>query len=184
MRPRRPLLHSSPLIFTSNSRTAVKWGDTGLGHDFTSLIYDGGSNGDKGWTVIEVALVRLNKYYASMGGFPVYANDSLPDETGKIPVIGYDTVICVQKYDPWVVEAYNASIGPPSILRIVGKVYNESYSGETPNLNTTDKEDAFFLAHENSINQLLKENARIRRYMPSPAVGPAVTSRTPFFILP
>jgi len=107
--------------------------------------------------------------------------------------IGYDAAVCVQKYEPWIVEAYNTSVGPPTALRIVEKGYGGTSllpSGDirgppvanTRNLNTTGKNPAFFVAHDNSINQMVKDNGRDRFYVPSPTVSPTVLLHTTLFL--
>lgn len=182
----------APLVFfTSNSRTAVKWWDNGLSLNlFSRYVIDGELIGDQGWVTIEVALVRLNTTFAPSGSFPVYSNPPVPDLRGVETRIGYDVVVCVQKYEPWIVEAYNTSTGSP-LLRIVGKDSSTSLSPNgniqgaaidgTRHLNTTGKNPAFFVAHDDGVGQMTKENLRDLFYGPSPTVGPVATSSTPFF---
>ena len=125
----------------------------------------------------------------------MYSNESVPDVNGVETRIGYDAAVCVEKYDPWIVETYNASVGSPATLRIVdeghsnsslpsGKIQGEPIQA-TRYLNTTGKNPAFYVAHDNSINQMVKDNGRDRPYVPSPTVGPvaprhSVTSFDPY----
>lgn len=170
----------------------VKWYPNGVAHSFhTKTILDTGSIGDQGWTTVETVLIRLNTSFTPSGRFPVYSNTSLPDVNGVETRIGYDAAVCVQKYEPWFIEAYNTSIGSPTLLRIVEKGYSNTSlpSGHirggpimnTRDLNTTGKNPAFFVAHDNSINQMVKDNGRDHDYVPSPTVRRVVpSSRTTF----
>lgn len=194
--PRRsPTLASSchPFhIFSSNPCTIVKWWDNGVAHSFhTRTILDTGSIGDQGWTTVETVLIRLNTSFTPSGRFPVYSNQSVPDANGVESRIGYDAAVCVQKYEPWIMEAYNTSIGSPTALRIIERGYGNttlSPSGNIQgppiagarNLNTTGKNPAFYVAHDNSINQMVKDNGRDHSYVPSPTVGLPTPCRTPF----
>ena len=181
--------------FESNPRATVNWWNNGVAHSFhTRTILDTDAIGDQGWTTVETVLIRLNTSYTPSGRFPVYSKESLPDANGVETRIGYDAAVCVQRYEPWIIEAYNAPVGPPSALRIVEKGYGSSLplpSGSirgtpimgTRNLNTTGKNPAFYVAHDNSINQMVKDNGRDFFYVPSPTVGPVMPSRPAFFDL-
>ena len=157
---------------------AVKWYENGVAHSYHSKTILDTVNADQGWTTVETVLIRLNTSYTPSGRFPVY---SAPDASGMGTRIGYDAVVCVEKYDPWIVEAYNSSIMSPTILRIVDNGYGNTSlpSGEiqgypiqdTRYLNTTNKNAAFYGAHDNSLNQLVKDNDRSLPYAPSPIVG-------------
>jgi len=75
--------------------------------------------GDRGWETVETVLVQLDTSLAPSGRFPAYQNVSSPDE--KEIRVGYDAAVCVQKYEPWIVEAYNTSTGSSFALGVVGK---------------------------------------------------------------
>lgn len=136
-------------------------------------------------------LIRLNTSYTPSGRFPVYSNESIPDANGMETRIGYDVAVCVERYDPWIIEAYNTSVGSPTTLRIVEQAYGNTSlpSGKiqgdpiqnTRYLNTTGKNPAFYVAHDNSINQMLKDNGLDRSYVPSPTVGRVARSSVTFF---
>ena len=169
--------------FLSNSHTAVKWVDNGVAHSFhTRTILDTGGISDRGWTTVETVLIRLNTSLTPSGRFPVYSNKSVPDANGVATRIGYDAAVCVEQYEPWIIEAYNTSVGSPALMQIVEKGYGKISlpSGKiqgnpkqnTRYLNTTGKNAAFFVAHGNSINQMVKDNGRDFSYVPSPTVGP------------
>ena len=177
-----------------NLRTVVKWYDNGVAHSFhTKTILDT-VNADQGWTTVETVLIRLNTSYTPSGQFPVYSKVSIPDANGMGTRIGYDAAVCVERYDPWIVEAYNTSVGSPTALRIVdnsntslpiGKIRGYPLQNATRYLNTTNKNPAFYVAHDNSINQMVKDNGRDFFYVPSPTVGPATLfPRVTFHDLP
>ena len=166
----------------------MNWWDNGVAHSFhTRTILDPVAIGDQGWMTVETVLIRLNTSYTPSGRFPVYSNESVSDANGVETRIGYDAAVCVQRYEPWILEAYNASVGSPSALRIVEKGYGGTSplpSGNirgvpivgTRNLNTTGKNPAFYVAHDNSINQMVKDNGRDQLYVPSPTVSPPVAA--------
>lgn len=160
-----------------------------MGHSFhTRTILD---TGFSGWTTVETVLIRLNDSFTPSGRFPVYSNVSIPDARGVKTKVGYDAAVCVEKYDPWIIEAYNSSTGAPVILRIVGTSDPDASKpsgniqgiplGRTRFLNSTGKNPAFFVAHDNSINQMVKDNGRDYPYVPSPIVSPCPRRMLFFF---
>ena len=162
-----------------------------MSHSFHTRVVLEGSIGDQGWVTVESVLIRLNTSFTPSGHFQVYSNESFPDANGVTTRIGYDAAVCVQMYEPWIIETYNTSIGIPSVLRIVEKgtgVTSPPPSGtirgapiaNTRNLNTTGKNPAFFLAHDDNINQVIKDNSRDGFYIPSLAVGPVPPPRPTF----
>jgi len=146
-----------------------------------------------GYTAVEMVLIRLNTSFTPSGRFPVYSEKSLPDVNGTETRIGYDAAVCLQKYEPWIVETYNTSIVSPSTLRIIekasnsslpsGKIQGDPITNGTRYLNTTNKDVAFWVAHSNGINQIWKDNDRGSSYVPSPTVGPAVPPPTTLLTL-
>ena len=179
--------------FAFDPRLTVKWYDNGVAHSFHTRTIRDTDTATQGWTTVETVLIRLNTSYTPSGRFPVYSNRSIPDANGAETRIGYDAAVCVERYDPWIVEAYNTSVGSPTTLRVIGRGFGNisSPSGKiqgypiqnTRNLNTTNKRDAFFVAHDNSINQMVKDNGRDFFYVPSPTVGPALPS-SPSVLVP
>ena len=179
----------------SNPHATVNWWDNGVGLSFhTRLTLGADSTDDQGWTTVETVLIRLNTSYTPSGRFPVYSNYSLLNDRGVETRIGYDAVVCVQKYEPWIIEAYNASVGSPSVLRVVGKGYGDTSplpGGNirgapivgTRSLNTTGRGPAFFLAHDNMLNQFVKDNARNSDYVPSLTVGPVLPLYSIFILI-
>jgi len=67
---------------------------------------------------MENILVRLNTSFAPNGTFGI-KGDSVPDKDGFATFIGYDAAVCLELYEPWVLEVYNSSVGFPSSMRIV-----------------------------------------------------------------
>ncbi|KAG6901638.1 hypothetical protein C0995_009739 [Termitomyces sp. Mi166 len=148
----------------------------------------GGEDG-KGWVSIEEVLVRLNTSYTPNGTFARKSDQSILDDEGNPTWIGYDAAICVELFEPWIVEIYNSTTGLPSTLRIVEPV-NVVRSQDTPELqeklvelplsmtdsdthrqlNSSKLADVYEGAHGNSVNQLLKDNGRDAFYVPSPTV--------------
>ena len=168
--------------------------DNGVGHSFHSLTPIMGEAGN-GWVGTEITLVRLNNSYTPSAKFPVYSEGSVVDASGFNSRIGYDAVVCVEMYEPWIMEIYNSSLGVPTTGRIVGKSASVDFEADYGNrgprlnsytraLNSTGKDAAYHVryassfslmrcqlicrSHDNSINQMLKDNGLDRRYVPSP----------------
>ena len=70
---------------------------------------------------MENILVRLNTTFAPKGTFGTRSNHSIPNKDGFATFIGYDAAVCLELYEPWIVEVYNSSVGFPSSMRIVDK---------------------------------------------------------------
>ena len=169
----------------SKPRITVSVPANGEGLSIRSL-YDPHPNDDSGWTTIETVLLRFSSDYAPSGRFPVYVNSSLDGRW-----MGYDAAVCVRKYEPWIIETYNASIAPPTALRIIGKgndstplVPSGNIQGDSITnaryLNTTGKYNAFAISHRNSIEAMTKDNSLDGDYRPYLTVGP-VTPRMKYF---
>ena len=182
------LLLAPPPFFASNLLTTVGVTDTGetlaIGRVWSLDL----SPVSPGLTTVEMVLIRLNTDFTPSGRFPVYLNESGTR-------IGYDAVVCVHKWEPWIVETSNTTTSPPSVLRIVAKGSGGTLlqpSGElkghpitnTRHLNVTGKDSAFRTAYNNSFGQMLKDNGRSGRYIPSPTVGPIVPPGTTFLLTP
>jgi len=177
-------LLSAPLtFFASNPYATVGSPDNNEGVSLYSIVDDYlPPDGSQGWTSVETVLVRFDTSFTRSGRFPVRANKTIPN--GVVSNIGFDAAVCVQKYEPWIVEAYNTSTGSVSALRIVGG-RNSSTSlspsgnirgapiSNTRYLNTTNKGLTFSVALEISIRQLRRLAAgQGDDYIPSPTVGP------------
>ena len=146
----------------------------------------------QGWTTIEHVLMRIDTNFTPSGRFPVYWDDPSTQQR-----IGLDVAICVQKYEPWIIEVHNTSTGSPSALRIVGKGDDSTSplpSGNirgppitnTRYLNTTGKDAAFSLAHGNSYIRTFQldftRNESWFNYTPPPLVSPIVPPRAAFLL--
>jgi len=153
------------------------------------------TTGNQGWTTVETVLIKLNTSYTPSGRFPVYSED--PHNLTQYR-LGYDAAICVQRYEPWIIEAYNTSTGSSSALRVVGKG-NSSASllpggnlqgdpiANTWYLNTTGKDAVFSSVHQNSMDQMLNSigcnwSQPVYEFAPFPMVGPISPQRTAFLL--
>jgi len=182
-----------PLAFFAHDPCITAgWGNDGGPVGLHSTVVHTTSN--QGWATIEIVLIRLDTSFTPSGHFPVYLNRSQP---GGHTRVGHDTAVCVQLYEPWIVEAYNTSTRSPSVLRILGKGDTStslSPSGnlqgdpmpDTGHLNTTGKEDVFRLAHDDGFFRMwelkFSENENWEHYVPPPIVGSVIPSRTTFLL--
>jgi len=179
---------SAPLAFNvSKSCTAVRWSEDGKG---TSLDYNEAIGNE--WMTIETVLLRINtRYVTSAGHFPVHGTGL--DPLGFHVPLGYDAAVCVLRYEPWIIEAYNTSAGSPSALRIVGKGDGSpplSPSGDiqgppienTRYLNITGKGNAYGLARGSGMYQIVRDEG-MDYYYPSPIVGPIASPPTTFLLI-
>ena len=148
--------------------------------------------GEQGWVTVETVFIQLNTSLTPSGRFPAYRNESLPG--GGTVRLGYDAAVCVQKYEPWIVDAYNTSTGSSFVLQIVEKQNGNtslSPSGtirgaqieNTRYLNATGKDFVFSTVHNSSVIRFWEANGYQGRYplgsyAPTPTVGPVVPPRT------
>jgi len=143
---------------------------------------------------VESVLIQLNTSFTPSGRFPVYG-EPVSNGNGTETRIGCDVAVCIQKYEPWIVETYNTSIASPSILRIVGKGDGSTLlppSGNirgapvasTRHLNTEGKDHAFTVAYGSTVNLVWKDNNLGGEYTPTPTVGPVTPPRTTFLLTP
>ncbi|TFK74366.1 hypothetical protein BDN72DRAFT_833278 [Pluteus cervinus] len=160
--------------------------DNGVAHSLKSFPLSMGQDGN-GWVTLESVIVRLNTSYTPNGTFLRLSDLSVPDATGNASFIGYDAAVCLELFEPWVLETYNTSMGLPTTLRLLDKsatILNhdsqqlkESNIGATitdpdvkRQLNSTGLVGAYIAAHQNSVNQILKDNGRDAFYVPSPTI--------------
>ena len=172
----------------SNPRTAVALEDASAPVGLDTVHIDSLAD-DQGWATLTTVFIRLDTGDTPSGNFPVYADLS---DTHSNLTIGYDAAVCVQRYESWIVETYNASITSPSILRIVGKG-----NGSTPllpsgnirgtpientrYLNITGKYDAFSSAGREATKRMLTDLNLYAAYQSNDAVRLAVSPRTTLF---
>ena len=188
----REFLLAPPVIFSPNLCTTVGSLDDGKAvslysssssDDVAFRSTESGPGQDYQWTTIETVLIRLVIDFEPWGTFPVLSKGTPGWE------MGYDAAVCVQKYEPWIIEAYNVSFASPSILRIVEK-WNGSTSSpsgrirgtpiaSTRYLNKPAKEELFHIAHGHGVSQMMKIN--YEDYVPGPIVGPVVLRVRHFF---
>jgi hypothetical protein len=74
-----------------------------------------------GFITLENIFIRLNTTFAPEGSFSRLSDVSIPDVNGEPTSIGFDAAVCLELYEPWVVELYNSSVAYPNSLRIVDK---------------------------------------------------------------
>ena len=97
-------------------------------------IYIRSGQDGSGLIAIENVLVRLNTTFTPNGTFDI-KGDSVPDRNGFATFIGYDTAVCLELFEPWVLEVYNGSVGSPSSMRIVDQ------AAEIKDMNTAQKKE-------------------------------------------
>lgn len=122
----------------------------------------------KGFVTIESVLVRLNTSYTPSGTFALYSSEAIPDATGNPTYIGYDAAVCLELYEPYILETFNSTTGSPDSLRLVDKsaeiadvFWRERNIGKanaqgTRQLKSTNLSAVYDVAHGNSVNQMLK----------------------------
>jgi len=128
--------------------------DDGMAHSFVSPPPTTGESGNE-YVEMETVLVRLNEGWAPNASFPIR---SLTPTTETQPSagmdIGYDAIVCVKMYEPWVVQIYNSSLGIPTTMTIVGKSATADFEMDYENrepytqaLNYTGKDSAYYIGY-------------------------------------
>ncbi|KIY63410.1 hypothetical protein CYLTODRAFT_432999 [Cylindrobasidium torrendii FP15055 ss-10] len=172
----------------------AKFYDNGVAHSMKSKPLTLNVTGYNGWVSIESVLIRMNTTYAPNGVFGAYSTQSIPDVDGNPTHIGYDAAVCLELFEPWVVETYNATLGPPTTMGIVSKGATivdspsldkdakEHRKGDSldkssvkTKLNVTGLNPVYDVLHGNSVNQLIKDNGRDSFY----PTNPTIVSYTP-----
>ncbi|KAJ7499386.1 hypothetical protein FB451DRAFT_1205266 [Mycena latifolia] len=173
-------------LIANDIALAALFYDNGVAHSFKSVPVSLGEDG-KGFVSIETLLVRLNTTYTPNGTFLTHSDQPVPDVNGQNTFIGLDAAVCLELYEPWVIETYNKSIGVPTTTRIVTKgnviVDANPTQFEEKNirppltdlalkrqLDSTNLLPVYDVAHGNSANQILKDNGRDAFYVPSPTL--------------
>jgi hypothetical protein len=144
----------------------AKFWDNGVAHSFHSLTPTTGQAGN-GWVGTETVLVRLNNSYTHTAQFPVYGEEAIVDASGFNSRIGYDSVVCVEVYEPWVVEIYNSSLGVPKTMGIINKFASADFETDrgrrgvrldsyTRLLNSTGKDAAYYVRYGSGISASLE----------------------------
>ena len=149
---------------------------------------------------VETLFIHINTSFAPSGHFPLYSNEWLLVGDNSTEVmssfqIGHDAAVCVQMYEPWIVEAYNTSTGSSFALGIIERGNGSTPSGKiqgtqipnTRNLNTTGKNIAFSKAHYKSVTRMAEANYdqgtdTFDFGVPSPIVNPVLPLRTIFLL--
>ncbi|KAK0216216.1 hypothetical protein IW262DRAFT_1276633 [Armillaria fumosa] len=158
--------------------------DNGVAHTLKSEPITMGEEGF-GWISIEWVLIRLNTTYTLNGTFATYSDQYMLDENGKETWIGYDAAVCLELYEPYIVETYNSTTGVPLSTGIISQnkeittdsSVEEKRAGNPVTgsnvkrqLNSTGLKDVYDTLHGNSVNQILKDNGRDAYYVPSPTL--------------
>jgi len=139
---------------------------------------------------LETTVIRLNTSLTPSGRFPVYWNESSLGFEGVR--LGYDAAVCVQSYEPWIIESYNTSTGSSYALQIVEKQNNSDSTSLLPSgtiqgtqientryLNATGKDLVFSTVHTVDPQRFWEANQYQGQipeghYTPTPTVGPKV----------
>jgi len=141
-------------VFAANLAPATFLND-GRAHSFKSLLPTMGESWN-GWVEVETVLIRLDERYAPNASFPVW-------DMEEFSRVGYDAVVCVRMYEPWIVQIYNSGLGVPTTMNIVGKSastdFEMGYGKRDPHLdsytralNSTGKDLAFFAGYAGSFS--------------------------------
>ena len=125
-------------IFSADLASAA-FLDSGVAHLFDSRTPTTGESGN-GWVMIETALVRLDRDYAPNASFPVWSVSPVTSGYNLSPLVGYDAVVCVKMYEPWIVQIYNSSLGVPTTMSVFGKAastdFETDYGNRGPHLDS------------------------------------------------
>ncbi|KAK0216238.1 hypothetical protein IW262DRAFT_1449725 [Armillaria fumosa] len=171
-------------VDVNDTAFAANFFDNGVAHTLKSKPITMGEEGF-GWISIEWVLVRLNTTYALNGTFATHSDEYMLDENGKETWIGYDAAVCLELYEPYIVETYNSTTGVPLSTGIISQnkeittdsSVEEKRAGNPVTgsnvkrqLNSTGLKDVYDTLHGNSVNQMLKDNGRDAYYVPSPTL--------------
>ena len=135
--------------------------DDGMAHSFHRFTPIAGEAGS-GWITTETVLVRLNNLYAPNATFPIWSDPIVDQFLGTDGRIGYDAVVCVRMYEPWIVEIYNSSLGVPTTMAISGYSASTDFEADYGNkgprldsytraLNSTGKRPAHFIRYAGNL---------------------------------
>ncbi|KAJ8085959.1 hypothetical protein PM082_004778 [Marasmius tenuissimus] len=168
-----------------------RFASNGVAHSFKSYPVTMGQEGF-GWISLETLLVRINDAYTPNGKFQVKSeqtvNTTSKDSNGDFIQgrIGYDAAVCVELFEPYIVQVYNSTLGLPTTMKVISKgghIADDIVDGVavtvrkgdlitdtsiTRELNSTKLKDVYITLHDNSVNQVLKDNGRDADYVPSP----------------
>lgn len=130
---------------------SARFADIGVTHTFSSRPGNRGEfdsfpfsvtythdllQGDSGfgWTQLELTLVRLNMTYAPNGSFahtvPLEPQPGEPASPNPEERLGIDAAICIETFEPWVVEVFNSTAGGLPVTRRIVKRGRSVLDGE------------------------------------------------------
>ncbi|KAE8225146.1 hypothetical protein CF319_g2076 [Tilletia indica] len=132
----------------------------------------------RGWSSLEIVLIRLKPELAGPGAqFGMVAN--VTDNNGNFGDVGFDVGVCVERFDPFLVEVFQGkSIQSSRIISQAADFTSQKgmprssqvSAGSATNLNSTGKFAAYSVAHDNARNALLKDNGRDASWVPNPTL--------------
>ena len=126
--------------------------DDGMSHSFYSASPTTGESGNE-YVQLETTLVRLDELLAPNASLPAWSWNSIVagHEVSPSMHVGYDAIVCVKMYEPWIVQIYNSSLGVPTTMNIVGKSATADFQTDYRNrepyteaLNYTGKDSAYY----------------------------------------
>ncbi|KAF9040663.1 hypothetical protein BJ165DRAFT_1530546 [Panaeolus papilionaceus] len=155
--------------------TAARFANNGVTQTLMSNPLTLGAEGT-GFITLETVLIRLNTDFAPNGQFSLQS-------TLSNSKVGFDSAVCLQVYEPYIIQVYNSSIGLPNTVNITSRSADFqpsdrekmlgaplSDSAVTRKLNSTGLRNVYIVTHQNSINSLLKDNGPEAGYRPSPSI--------------
>ena len=92
----------------------------------------------------------------------MYSDASIVDASGFNSRIGYDAVVCVEMFEPWVLEIYNSTLGVPTTTRISSKTAGTDFE-----LNFVGNKGSRYGWYPRSLNSTGKAAAYHARYIAS-----------------
>ncbi|KDQ11373.1 hypothetical protein BOTBODRAFT_459391 [Botryobasidium botryosum FD-172 SS1] len=148
-------------------------GNDGAVHSGEPIYLDDGScfnqidgNCGRGWKILDVHLVRIQKTHTPNGRFPVTASI-------KGDQIGFDAAVCLEVVEPWIVDTYNITGRQPYTTQVLrpgdslSTVNEPLYPGVASALNSSNISDAYTTAFFAARREMMKELSEFPFY-PSP----------------
>lgn len=153
-----------------------------------------------GFVQIETLLVRLNTTYAPNGRFKAFG----PRDAFTNSSIGMDAVVCLEIFEPFVMELYNNTIGEPLSVQVDSKgnvigdvpgrkekkieiklpkhVVVDDPLKDVVRVNSTGLGGVFAPLHANSINLMVKVRSARWRLLFCPLIDAQDNGRDSFYV--
>ena len=165
------------ITISSADLSSADFTDSGRAHMFHEYALPISGSGN-GWVWTDTVLVRLNNSYIPNAKFPVWSADPIEDASGFSSRIGYDAAVCVEMYEPWIVQTYNSSLGVPTTMTIVGKSDTTDFEADDGNkgphldsytraLNSTGKFSAYYMGYAGGFHLNATESFSVVQQTPS-----------------